>query len=92
MFYSQPVYERHSPVQPQLTETRLVQVPVSYIPMEQGQKRILSPESVENAQEKRTRHISFDLSSSQPSASAGGGLHFGGLDDRDSLSSSKCGH
>ena len=72
MFYSQPVYEWHSPVQPQLTEIRLVQIPVSYIPMQQGQKRILSPESVENAQEKRTRHISFDLSSSQPSASAGG--------------------
>ena len=44
MFYSQPVYERHSPVQPQLTEIRLVQIPVSYIPMQQGQKRILSPE------------------------------------------------
>ena len=61
--------------------------------MEQGQKRILSPESVENAQEKRTRHISFDLSSSQPSASAGGSEVFTLADlMTDSLSSSKCGH
>ena len=66
MFYSQPMYDRHSPVQSQMTETRLVQVPVTYVPVEQGQKRILSPEMAVNAQKKWTRHQSFDMSSSQP--------------------------
>ena len=72
MFYSQPVSDWPSPAKPQLTETRLMEVPVSYIPMEQSQKRILSPETVDIAQDKRIRHQSLEVGSFQPQVLATG--------------------
>ena len=64
MFYSHPIYEDTSPTQSQLPKTRLIRVPISYMPLEQGQKRILSPENALFTQDKRIRHQSRALSSS----------------------------
>ena len=66
MFYSQPVYEDASPTNSQMSETRLVRVPIAYMPLDQGQKRILSPESTFLTQDKRTRHQSIGLNATEP--------------------------
>ena len=63
MFYSQPAYDDISPTQ--MTETRLVRVPIAYMPLDHGQKRILSPEIAQNTPDKRIRHQSIGLSSSE---------------------------
>ena len=66
MFYSQPAYDDISPTHSQLTETRLIRVPISYMPLEHGQKRILSPENTLITPDKRVRHQSIGLSSIDP--------------------------